>query len=805
MPIIHEFSTGIQVEKLSEGKWQSRGFTAEYSNSTLPAIPFAVQREIANKRFAVVEGTETKEPAIIGREVHDQPSNNWWSVVALVTEGQDEIGRPISVTRYFLTEGKKNLFLIIAWIYSFKEQKNKLPVFDPTSLSTEIDFNPENITVETKNLPEKMAQQKVVSLPNEYNLYDINQCASDRVSGDEAITWAVNVEALYKPEQFILIQAASPESCHRIKQSINIDTSSIFAGNFDEQQVSTAIKTLTINSNINKTAVEIIAEAFENHKIQEENWSQLFNDEGATTAIQENIYSSQLARLLSLRIFAPYKPEMRDNLISELILWLEDAQDHVDTVKSFLEDFIHIYPESDFINHIIESSLEFRLYQIFKGEKNANTIKKLLNISSDNAWKKHLSHNKHTQYNISKRERWDIIYQDNLIYKRLSNLITQESWEDFENTLIGKKYHFSTGIWKPLFNCLPQAKESLIIESNKTINIPDYNTIDIVNDEVITRADDNTGLAPPDTKEKSKKARKNNGRTLKFSIFLWPFWNSLFNYSSKRMKPQDQKKSIQSIHKTVNSLKVMADKIHHRIADDFRRQRDDIEKIIYQKLFCILFDKTSKNNIQINSSFVEYMLDKSKSENLSNGMKNELVEAIFMFQKQHDLIPSGIIITSQEDKTMRRLDKEVVKELRSPLKCPILAEEYINKAKNDFENHTKRCLKEIAEPYYKHSNISDFERTNKVFSCVYECMNINILDSNIPYSKTDYTVITLSNIDIHNEPYKIYVLRWINAIAYYQFTSGILPRNKDIKCGVLKQNDEVYQSLVTNLHSKLGS
>ena len=54
MPIynIHEFSTGINVEKLPNGSWRSRGYkVGEYMNSTLSQTPYVVERAIANNLF----------------------------------------------------------------------------------------------------------------------------------------------------------------------------------------------------------------------------------------------------------------------------------------------------------------------------------------------------------------------------------------------------------------------------------------------------------------------------------------------------------------------------------------------------------------------------------------------------------------------------------------------------------------------------------------------------------------------------------------------------------------------------------
>ncbi|NEP52492.1 MAG: hypothetical protein F6K65_28310, partial [Moorea sp. SIO3C2] len=96
---IYEFSTGIKAEITPDGGWISRGFTGRYMNATLPQIPYTVERAIANKRFAVVEGANSNQPAVIGRVVPGEPDSFIpdLSVVAVVSRGRDDGGRPLSV------------------------------------------------------------------------------------------------------------------------------------------------------------------------------------------------------------------------------------------------------------------------------------------------------------------------------------------------------------------------------------------------------------------------------------------------------------------------------------------------------------------------------------------------------------------------------------------------------------------------------------------------------------------------------------------------------------------------------------
>ena len=120
---IHEFSTGINFEQRGNG-WVSLGFTGQYMNSTIRDIPKVVERSIANEEFALVEGSSREQAAIIGRSVGS--GNDIWSVIAVVTRGKDEVGRSVTVHRYFLCQGEHKLRVILAWW----EQNNR-QTFNP--------------------------------------------------------------------------------------------------------------------------------------------------------------------------------------------------------------------------------------------------------------------------------------------------------------------------------------------------------------------------------------------------------------------------------------------------------------------------------------------------------------------------------------------------------------------------------------------------------------------------------------------------------------------------------------------------
>jgi hypothetical protein len=127
---IQEFSTGIRYQTYPDGTWVSLGFTGQYINVTDPNIPQEIIRAIANKDFAVAERGLGHDPAIIGREIV-RTTDDCWSVIAIVSQGQDEKGRSGSFYRFFWCEGL-NLASIIKWMSNYQQKYNHQPIFNPS-------------------------------------------------------------------------------------------------------------------------------------------------------------------------------------------------------------------------------------------------------------------------------------------------------------------------------------------------------------------------------------------------------------------------------------------------------------------------------------------------------------------------------------------------------------------------------------------------------------------------------------------------------------------------------------------------
>ncbi len=298
---IHEFSTGIHVQERANG-WVSLGFTGKYMNATINPIPPVVERSIANQEFALTEGSSTEKPAIIGRIVGS--GDDVWSVMAIVTRGQDETGRSAAFYRYFLCQGDHNLRFILAWW-----EQNQKPTFNPLDFQDSPflfmrESGQPHLTKEDESLP--FAQDQAIVLPaeNQHDLYTLNALAITKFNKSKKVlpvAWAFNVEALEKPERFQVIQPASQKAYEGLKRAIANAGQVVSAINVDEAALKSAIRSLINSSTVKPEVVQEIVKGLENKEVTAEYWEKLFNAQGAEQAIRQKIYSPQMVRLITLR------------------------------------------------------------------------------------------------------------------------------------------------------------------------------------------------------------------------------------------------------------------------------------------------------------------------------------------------------------------------------------------------------------------------------------------------------------------------------------------------------------------------
>ncbi|MDH6061922.1 hypothetical protein NWP17_16020, partial [Chrysosporum bergii ANA360D] len=293
---IHEFSTGINPRRTNNG-WLSQGFTGKYMNATRDPIPEEVERSIANREFALSEGSSSELPAIIGRVVGT--GDKIWSVLAIVTRGRDEKGRSLSVYRYFLSKGGDRLSIILNW------WEGKKPIFDPFDIKTlesriyhiYPDSTPTSDISELS--PETLTKPHPILLsPKQYDLLDLRTINSKAIEKSKSsklpVSWAFNVEALEKPRSFLIIRPASQRAYdileRAIKQTPQFSTSALV----DEEAIKSAIRGLINSSQVKAEAVKVITDALANQEMTLEHWHSLFDGQGASIAIAKKIYSPPL-------------------------------------------------------------------------------------------------------------------------------------------------------------------------------------------------------------------------------------------------------------------------------------------------------------------------------------------------------------------------------------------------------------------------------------------------------------------------------------------------------------------------------
>ncbi|AFY83815.1 hypothetical protein [Oscillatoria acuminata] len=340
---IHEFSTGIRPEKTADGGWVSRGFTGQYMNATIQPIPHNVQRAIANKEFAVAEGSSREIPAVIGRVIsatQEEPLE--WAVIALVTRGRDEKGRSASLYRYFLAKGGESLPFMLGWMETYRQQQGCFPIFDPFDIKqigqvTVIPITSPRTMSWTENAQSWLYNTPapcIIPWGQSLDLDKIHQLAEEKAKeNQQPIAWASDVEAIAQPARFQIIQAAS-QKAHQLLESSKKTAPSLPqpAVSTDEQAIKSAINGLMNSSRVKSENMQAIGTAL-GQELPDSYWQEIFNGRGANNALSQKIYTPQMVRLLTLR--AVVIPQT----LPEYLTWLENNRSKQEDPRKISEDF----------------------------------------------------------------------------------------------------------------------------------------------------------------------------------------------------------------------------------------------------------------------------------------------------------------------------------------------------------------------------------------------------------------------------------------------------------------------------------
>ncbi|MBW4676614.1 MAG: hypothetical protein KME52_22150 [Desmonostoc geniculatum HA4340-LM1] len=310
--IIHQFSTGIDVESTEDGQWLSLGFTGRWKNET-HTVPTNIELAVKKDNF---KGRSGLNPAIIGRVVTGG-KNEFWSVVAVVTKGRDKT-RTFSVYRYFWCQGQDNLCLIVGWLL----EQNQIPTFNPFESSNPVYLQEENVKKyreEANHLDKWISTEPTFqsffreSLPrffkhNQYNnntqLPVIDRLANKIANNNKCLTsWAFQVENLNQPEEFLIIQTASFEAYNKL-QSVAVSPAPIVVVEPTlETNLKSVIQDLKDSKLTNKVflKLEYVLSQLNNIPNSKELLDKIFEDLGAIDALEEQMYQSGRVELVTMR------------------------------------------------------------------------------------------------------------------------------------------------------------------------------------------------------------------------------------------------------------------------------------------------------------------------------------------------------------------------------------------------------------------------------------------------------------------------------------------------------------------------
>ncbi|MCA2937855.1 MAG: hypothetical protein IM319_01250 [Microcystis sp. M113S1] len=377
---IHEFSTGILVDGTGgAGEWRSRGFSGEYMNSTLAEIPRPVQLAIKNREFAVSEGASSQNPAIIGREV--EYHGEAWSVIAVVTRGMDERGRGASLYRYFLCEGLDKLHHLLYW-----HTRNGKPSFNPSDYrqvgrfteynDTETQIN-DHIPPELDGIWEGKTPIIITQKQPPYPALIIHKIASktDPARYNELISWAWNVEALEKPNRFLVIHPASAKAEENIRATIN-SIPQLPPAIPEEPLIRTAIKNSCRTGNFQENLAPI-ENALNNPKIQQDYktfWNCIFEGQGSKDAYEQQIYDDFKVRLLTLQaIICPEK-------LPDFVAWImKKEKDYYPISQRFQGEIVKaITQRNSLIFNQVKQGINILILHIIKQPELIDATAKLL-------------------------------------------------------------------------------------------------------------------------------------------------------------------------------------------------------------------------------------------------------------------------------------------------------------------------------------------------------------------------------------------------------------------------------------------
>lgn len=325
---IYEFSTAIDYEIDFNGNIISKGFSTDksYINQTIATIPPNVDKMIKAGGFDVVKEKQTNMiPALVGRVVlRENDHEQDWSVIAVVTPGQDDRGRRFMLSRYFLCQGHDNLWKLVSWIEDiYKETYHQYPVFNSQNALPESCFRHINryeyaYLKQHENFEEidefvnKPSNPAIVFINKRLShLKIINLIAEQKgkLHGISEISWAYNVDYIAEEyrQDYLVIQPADEEAYTKlitVKRRNNFKNNDLHIPLHIKKSVENAIKILIEDEdNYHPELISTLIESKD--KLTSDQWQELFEYDLGVDLSKENPQPKQIKKITLMPLLSP--------------------------------------------------------------------------------------------------------------------------------------------------------------------------------------------------------------------------------------------------------------------------------------------------------------------------------------------------------------------------------------------------------------------------------------------------------------------------------------------------------------------
>lgn len=228
---IHEFSTGVRVQSSQvhpQVFWWVEDYTEkDFMNCTLEPIPDVVYQAIDEELLKIPCFPKSLNPqkfVIIGREVKNKKEA--WSIIAVISKGQDRNREEVLLYRYFIAQGLGKLTDLLAWFNT-----NNKPTFDPFDQKDigQPHFYDDSNTRhnDALTLPQFQAlleeKNPCLVIPHDLTctVIMINQLAERRKNKNKLTAWVYQIEEIYKPQTFQAIYPLNSDAENYLRKKVS--------------------------------------------------------------------------------------------------------------------------------------------------------------------------------------------------------------------------------------------------------------------------------------------------------------------------------------------------------------------------------------------------------------------------------------------------------------------------------------------------------------------------------------------------------------------------------------------------------